>query len=163
MDRDEIRLDFRLYFCPQASGTVAALRLDLWKTRGSELGGDGVQHSDPILHAAVRHPEHRLFQVADEQGPRVHHVPPLLRLRRRLADVRVRVPGLSGLRTREERAFEQERERKSRGPTRTADGRTFTGLVIVIIIVVGEWSTADERNLLPRAPHRSKRGKRKTR
>lgn len=95
---------------PQASGTVAAVRLDLRKTRGSELGGDGVQHSDPILHAAVRHLEHRLFQVADEQRPRVHHVPPLLRLRRRLADVRVRVPGLPGLGTRSIRASQRSNE-----------------------------------------------------
>ena len=85
----------------QASGTVAAVRLDLRKTRRGELGGHGVQHSDPLLHAVVRDLQHRLFQVADEQGTRVHHVPPLLRLRRRLANVRVRDAGLSGVGNRE--------------------------------------------------------------
>lgn len=83
--------------------------IDLREARGGELGGHGVQHSNSILHAAVRHHEHRVLQVADEQGPRVHHVPPLLRLRGGLADVRVRVPGVPGLGTRTQRSSEDDR------------------------------------------------------
>ena len=78
---------------------MAIVRPDLRKTRRGELGGYGVQHSDPLLYAAIRDSEHSLFQMADEQGPRFHDVPSLLCLRRRLVDVRVRDPRLSGLGT----------------------------------------------------------------
>jgi len=76
---------------------MAPIRFNLRKTRGGELSGHGVQHSDTVLHAAVRDHEHRLLQMENEQGPRLHDVHPLLRLRRRLADVRVRDIGLSGV------------------------------------------------------------------
>ncbi|KAF7391843.1 hypothetical protein HZH68_011386 [Vespula germanica] len=80
-----------------ASGTVAPLWLDLWEASGGELGGYGVQHSDSLLHATIRDYEHRLLQVENEQGSRLHDVPPLLRLRRCFAHVRVRDTSLSGL------------------------------------------------------------------
>lgn len=81
----------------KASGTVAPLWLDLWEASGGELGGYGVQHSDSLLHATIRDYEHRLLQVENEQGSRLHDVPPLLRLRRCFAHVRVRDTSLSGL------------------------------------------------------------------
>jgi len=76
---------------------VAPVWFDLRETRGGELGGHGVQHSDTLLHAALRDHEHRLLQMENEQGTRFHDVHPLLCLRRRLADVRVRMVGLSGV------------------------------------------------------------------
>lgn len=66
---------------------MAPVRFDLRETRGGELRWHGVQYSNPVLHAAVRDHEHRLLQMENEQGPRVHDVHPLFRLRRRLADV----------------------------------------------------------------------------
>lgn len=52
---------FAFCFCPQASGSMVPVRLDLRETRGGELGRHGVQYSDTVLHADVRDHEHRLL------------------------------------------------------------------------------------------------------
>ena len=76
---------------------MAPLWHNLREACGGELSGNGLQHSNSILHASLRNHEHRLFQVANEQRSRLHDVPPLLRLRCRLTHVRVRDSQVSRL------------------------------------------------------------------
>lgn len=73
---------------------MAAIRTDLRRAGGGELQGHDLQHRPSLRHVAVRHPQHRLLQVEDEQGPRLHHVLALLRLRRSELGARVRIPTL---------------------------------------------------------------------
>lgn len=137
---------------------MAPIRFNLRETRGGELSGHGVQHSDTVLHAAIRDHEHRLLQMENEQGPRLHDVHPLLRLRRRLADVRVRDSGMPGV------GQPGQRSRGSRGIKKflsegnvyihLRNGRTLTGLVIIIVIVVGESRPTRELSS-PRSPLRA--------
>lgn len=76
---------------------MAAVWSDIRKTGGGEFRWDGVQHSDTILHAPLRHNEHRLFPVAYEQRSWIHDVPSILRLRCGIPYVRIRDTGLSRL------------------------------------------------------------------
>jgi len=119
---------------------MAPIRFNLRETRGGELDGHGVQHSDTVLHAAVRDHEHRLLQMENEQRPWLHDVHPLLRLRRRLADVRVRDTGLPGVGQSQDSATAAAEVLKllREGGYVCKNGRTLTGLVIIIVIVVGE-------------------------
>lgn len=121
---------------------MAPVRFNLRETRGGELGGHGVQHSDTVLHAAVRDHEHRLLQMENEQGPRLHDVHPLLRLRRRLADVRVRDAGLPGVGQPgpaevSEPPYGGER-RIGRDTVTAKRTHTHGRLVVIIAIIVGE-------------------------
>jgi len=134
---------------------MAPIRFNLRETRGGELGGHGVQHSDTVLHAAVRDHEHRLLQMENEQGPRLHDVHPLLRLRRRLADVRVRDTGLPGVgqpgqRSRGSRSIKTPpgRRIRLRKRTHTYGSRHYHRHC--------RWRvSADERNSSPRSPLRA--------
>jgi len=149
---------------------VAPVRLDLRETRGGELGGHGLQHSDTLLHAALRDPEHRLLQMENEQGSGLHHVHPLLRLRRRLADVRVSDRGLPGVgqqwtagrgaaegRPRGGRGMVHRRSSRKKGGSGGC-GRTPTGLVIVIVIVVHRRRVPADENSFPAIAVTSCRG-----
>ena len=69
---------------------MAPLWHNLWETCGGELSGNGLQHSYSILYATLRDHEHRLLQMANEQGSRLHHVPSVFRLRCHFTYVRVR-------------------------------------------------------------------------
>lgn len=82
-------------FLFQAAAPMATLRAHLRRASPGELQRHGVQHSAPLRHAYLRHHQHCLLQVEDEQGTRVHHVPPVLRLRRGQPGTRVWVPPLS--------------------------------------------------------------------
>lgn len=74
---------------------MAPVRADQRRASPGQLQRHGLQHSAALCHAAVRHPQHRLLQVEDEQGSRVHHVPPLFRLRGSQSRPRIRLPPLS--------------------------------------------------------------------
>jgi len=131
---------------------MALIRFNLRETRGGELSGHGVQHSDTVLHAAVRDHEHRLLQMENEQGPRLHDVHPLLRLRRRLADVRVRDTSLPGVgqRSRGSRSIKTPpgRRIRLRKRTHTYGSRHHHRHC--------HWRvSADERNSSPRSPLRA--------
>lgn len=81
----------------QVTDSVAVVRSDLWTACGGELGGNGVLHHHSVHDAPIRRAIDRLLQLAHEQGARVHHVPVVLCLCRRLAYVRVRRPDVSRL------------------------------------------------------------------
>lgn len=66
---------------------MAAVRYNLRPAGGGELPGNGVLHHHPVHDAPVRRAIDRLLQLAYEQGPRLHHVPAVLCLCRRLAHV----------------------------------------------------------------------------
>ena len=79
----------------QVTHSVAAVRDNLWPAGRGELGGHGVLHHHPLHDAPVRRAVHRLLQLAHEQRTGPHHVPAVLCLCRRLANVRVRRPHVS--------------------------------------------------------------------
>ena len=73
---------------------MAFVWTNLRDTSRGKFSGDGLQYRHSVRHAAVRHPKHSLFQVAHEQGPRLHHVRAVLHLRSGIPHVRVRDPRL---------------------------------------------------------------------
>ena len=76
---------------------MASVWTDIREAGRGQLGRNGLQHSDTVLYASLRNLKHRLLQMANEQRPRFHHVPLVLRLRRCLADVRIRDSRMSSL------------------------------------------------------------------
>lgn len=65
----------------QVTAPMAVVRADQRRARAGQLQGHGLQHRSAVRHAALRHPQHSLLQVEDEQGPGLHHVPTILCLR----------------------------------------------------------------------------------
>lgn len=77
-------------FPGQVTSALAPLHNDLrWASPG-EQPGDGLLHHHPVHDARLRDRLHRLFPLEDEQRSRFRHVPPLLRVCRRISHVRVR-------------------------------------------------------------------------
>lgn len=69
---------------------MAAVLHDYRDTGGGEQFRNGLLRSRPFRDVVLRGAEHRLLPLEDEQSPRHHHVPLLLRIRSRFAWVRVR-------------------------------------------------------------------------
>lgn len=92
----------------QITSALAIVRHHLRGVGGGQLRRHGMLDHHPVHDADLRHHLHRLLPLEDEQGPGLYHVPPLLRLRGRVAHVRVREAGVP-------RIKEEERESKSFG------------------------------------------------
>jgi hypothetical protein len=73
----------------QTPGALADFWHSVPETCRSEQRWNGVLHIHPLHDASLRHHVHRLLPLADEQGSRFHYVLAVLRVRRRLAHVRV--------------------------------------------------------------------------
>ncbi|KAK9892075.1 hypothetical protein WA026_018275, partial [Henosepilachna vigintioctopunctata] len=79
------------------TSALAALRHHLRQARGSELGGHGVLHNDPVYDAAFRYSIHSLFPLENEQESRLHHVPALLCIRGSVTNVRIQIFEMSSV------------------------------------------------------------------
>lgn len=78
----------------QVTSALAPLWFDIRGTCPSQLEGHGLQHRTALRHVDLRHHQHSLLQVENEQGSWFHHVPALLCLRRRQPGPRVWLPTL---------------------------------------------------------------------
>lgn len=68
---------------------MAHVRNDLRPAGGGELRRHGVFDHDPVLNVTVRRHVDSLLPLANEQRPGLHHVFAVLRVRCRVAYVRV--------------------------------------------------------------------------
>lgn len=81
----------------QVTSALVAVRANKPRTSGGEFSGHGLLDRHLVHDASVRHPVDCLLSLAHEPRPRLHHVPPLFRVRGRFAHVRVRHHVLSRL------------------------------------------------------------------
>lgn len=70
---------------------MAPVRAHQRRARAGQLQGHGLQHRAPLRHAHLRHHQHRLLQVENEQGTGFYHVLTLFRVCRHESWLGVRI------------------------------------------------------------------------
>lgn len=74
-------------FIFQVTSALAAVWNNLREARGSEQCWNGLFHCNSLPHASLCYHVHCVFQLEDEQGPWIHHVPSILCFCCRITDV----------------------------------------------------------------------------